>query len=109
MKPVTVSTTLPQDREEVFAFLNVLANHERFTHHFLLDGRVSGPPGGVGARAGMRVRGAGREDPLEMEGVDADPPRTTVEESVGAEGRRRTRGPYRLDELPAGGTAITFE
>jgi hypothetical protein len=41
--------------------------------------------------------------------VAADPPRTTVEESIGARGRRRTRGTYRLEEAPAGGTEVTFE
>ena len=109
MKPVTVSVTVPQGREEVFDFLNVLGNHEFFTDHFLLDWRLSGPRAGVGARARMRAKNPGREDWIEMEVVAADPPRTTAEESIGARGRRRTRGTYRLDELPAGGTKVSFE
>ncbi len=109
MKPVTVAVTVPQRREEVFDFLNVLGNHESFTDHFLLDWEVSGPRAGVGARARMRVKGPGREDWIEMEVVAADPPRMTAEESIGARGRRRTRGTYRLDEVPAGGTMVNFE
>jgi Polyketide cyclase / dehydrase and lipid transport len=109
MKPVTVWLAIPQGRQEVFEFLNVLGNHEAFTDHFLLDWEVSGPRSGVGARARMRVKGPGSDDWLEMEVIAADPPRTTVEESIGARGRRRTRGTYRLDELPAGGTNVSFE
>jgi hypothetical protein len=109
MKPLTVSITVPQRREEVYEFLDVLANHQAFTDHFLVDWEVSGPPAGVGARARMRVKSPGVDDPLEMEVIAADPPRSTTEESVGARGRRRTRGTYRLDESPSGGTRISFE
>jgi hypothetical protein len=109
MKPVTVSITVPQGREEVFRFLDVLANHEAFTDHFLLDWEVSGPPSGVGARARMRVKSPGGDDWLEMEVIASEPPRVTVEESIGARGRRRTRGTYRLEEAPTGGTTISFE
>jgi Polyketide cyclase / dehydrase and lipid transport len=109
MMPVTVSATVPQGHEEVFEFLDVLANHEAFTDHFLLDWELSGPPSGVGARARMRVKSPGPDDWLEMKVVAADPPRTIAEESVGARGRRRTRGTYLLEEEPTGGTRITFE
>jgi hypothetical protein len=37
MKPVSVSLTVPNSREEVYRFLDVLANHERFTNHMLID------------------------------------------------------------------------
>jgi hypothetical protein len=109
MKPVTVSITVPQSREEVYELLDTLADHEQFTDHFLCDWEVSGPRSGVGARARMRVKRPGPDDLLEMEVVGAEPPRATVEESVGAGGRRRTRGMYRLDELPGGGTRVSFE
>jgi hypothetical protein len=42
MKPVTVSVTVPNDREEVYAFLDVLANHEPFTDHMMVDWTYSG-------------------------------------------------------------------
>jgi len=108
VKPVTATVTVPQAREEVFDFLDVLANHERFTDHFLVDWQLSGPRSGVGAQARMRVKSPGPDDWLDMKVIAAERPRTNVEESVGAKGRRRTRGTYVLDELPRG-TRITFE
>ena len=109
MKPVTVAVTVPQSREEVYDFLDVLANHRAFTDHFLVDWELSGPAAGIGARARMRVKSPGPDDWLDMEVKAAERPRMTAEESVGAKGRRRTRGTYVLDELPDGGTRITFE
>jgi len=109
LKPVTVSVDVPQSRQEVWDYLDVLGNHEQFTDHFLLDWQVSGPASGVGARARMRVKAPGAEDWLDMEVIEAEPPRTSTEESVSAKGKRRTRGTYVLDELPGGGTRINFE
>src|SRR5262245_22644374 len=57
----------------------------------------------------MRIKNPGPEDWLDMEVIEADPPRSTTEESLSAKGRRRTRGTYRLEPLPNGGTQITFE
>lgn len=109
MKPVTVTTTVPQPRTEVFDFIDVLGAHERFTDHFLVDWETSGPRSGVGARARMRVKRPGPSDRLDMEVIAAERPRTTVEESVSAKGRRRTRGTYVLEDLPGGGTRVSFE
>jgi hypothetical protein len=109
LKPVSVSVDVPQSRQEVWDYLDVLGNHEQFTDHFLLDWQVSGPASGVGARARMRVKAPGAEDWLDMEVIEAEPPRTSTEESVSAKGKRRTRGTYVLDELPGGGTRINFE
>ena len=109
MKPVTVSISVPHSREDVYAFLDVLAAHEAFTDHMLVDWHCSGPTAGIGARARMRVKRPGRADWLELQVVDADPPKSTVEESVSAGGRRRTRGTYILEELPGGaGTNVSF-
>jgi hypothetical protein len=55
------------------------------------------------------VRSAGLTDTLDMEVVAAERPRMIAEESVSANGRRRTRGTYRLEEDPNGGTIIEFE
>src|SRR5262245_45657240 len=109
VKPVSVSVDVRAGREEVYRFLDVLANHERFTDHMLVDWSYSGPASGVGARARMRVDRPGRVDWLDLEVVEARSPVTSVEESVGAGGRRRTRGTYTLEELPGGGTRISFE
>jgi hypothetical protein len=109
MRPVSVSVAVPTSREAVYRFLDRLANHEPFTNHMLVDWSYAGPPSGVGARARMRFRKPGRADWIDLEVIDAQPPRETIEESVSAGGRRRTRGTYRLDALPEGGTRITFE
>jgi hypothetical protein len=109
MKPVTASVEVPQPRDDVYDFLDVLANHEEFTDHFLIDWEVSGPRAGVGAHARMKVKSPGPDDRLDMKVVAAERPRTTVEESFGAKGKRHTRGTYLLDELADGGTRITFE
>src|SRR5919198_1563093 len=109
MKPVEVSVEVPQQRTEVYDFLDVLAAHEAFTDHFLIDWETSGPRSGVGARARMRVKKPGPPDWLDMNVIAAERPRTTTEESVSAKGRRRTRGTYLLEELPGGGTRISFE
>ena len=109
MKPVKVSVTVPQSREGVYELLDVLGAHEAFTDHFLVDWETSGPRSGVGACARMRVKKPGPADWLDMEVVAADRPHTSVEESVSAKGRRRTRGTYVLEEVPGGGTRISFE
>ncbi len=109
MKPVSVTIEVPRPPEQVYEFLEVLANHERFTDHFLIDWQLSGPNRGVGARARMRVKSPGRDDWLDMEVVAAEASRTTTEESVSAKGRRRTRGTYVLEPLPGGGTRIVFD
>jgi Polyketide cyclase / dehydrase and lipid transport len=109
VKPVTVSIEVPQPREQVYDFLEVLGNHEGFTDHFLVDWELSGPASGVGAKARMQVKIFGAKEVLDMEVVAAERPRMTAEESVSAKGRRRTRGTYRLEADPNGGTIIEFE
>jgi hypothetical protein len=109
MKPINVSVRVDRPREEVFAFLDVLANHAPFTDHMLVEWSFSGPPAGVGARARMRAALPGPKDWMDMEVVESRPPVTTAEETVSAKGRRRTRGTYVLDELPDGGTDVRFE
>jgi uncharacterized protein YndB with AHSA1/START domain len=109
MKPITVSTTVPQPREEVYAFLDVLGNHEPFTDHMLVDWTLSGPGSGVGAKARLRANAPGPKQWADMEVIEAQPPERMVEEATGANGRRRTRGTYTLHEAPGGGTEVRFE
>ena len=108
IRPVTCTIDVPQSRERVFEHLDVLADHERFTDHFLVDWWASGPRGGVGAKARMRLQKPGPADWLEMEVVAAEPPSRSVEESVSAKGRRLTRGTYALEPTADGGTRIGF-
>jgi hypothetical protein len=109
VKPVTVSVVVPQPAEEVYDFLDVLANHEAFLDHFLVDWKFSGPARGVGARAEARASVPMSQDWTEFEVVEAERPKRIVEEGVGLKGKRRTRGTYRLEPLPDGGTEISFE
>jgi hypothetical protein len=108
MKPVRVSIDVPQAREDVYDFLDVLANHESFTDHFLRDWQCAGPPRGVGAKAKVTAVAGGRSEALDIEVIEAERPARNLERNVGASGRVAT-GTYTLDELPGGGTRITFE
>jgi ribosome-associated toxin RatA of RatAB toxin-antitoxin module len=110
MKPVTVSVDVPEPPDQVYEFLEVLGNHERFMDHFMVDWELSGPRKGVGAKANVRVKATAEKDWTDVEIVEADANRRLVEETIGGSGgKRRTRGTYRLEPLPAGGTRISFE
>ncbi len=109
MKPVTVSTVVSKPRQEVFEFLDLLANHEGFMDHLFVDWSFSGPARGVCAKARARVHAPGSREFAEFEVVEAAAPDRLVEQGVSANGKRRTRGTYRLEELPEGGTKISFE
>jgi carbon monoxide dehydrogenase subunit G len=108
MKPVTVSVDVPQQPDRVFAFLDVMRNHERFTDHMLTDWRYAGPERGVGSKATVHTKVAGKTDSIVIETVSSRPPREIVEHNVGARGRRRASGTYALEALAAGGTRISF-
>jgi ribosome-associated toxin RatA of RatAB toxin-antitoxin module len=109
VKPVTVSIEVPQSRERVYDFLDVLGNHEQFTDHFLVDWELSGAPSGIGAKARMQVKSLGIKDTVDTEVVASERHRMIAEESVSAKGRRHTRGNYRLETDRNGGTIIEFE
>jgi hypothetical protein len=110
MKPVTISVDVPQPPDQVYEFLEVLGNHERFMDHFMVDWELSGPRKGVGAKANVRVKATAEKDWTDVEIVEADANRRLVEETIGGSGgKRRTRGTYLLEPLPAGGTRISFE
>jgi hypothetical protein len=108
MKPVRVSIEVPQAREDVYDFLDVLANHELFTGHMLRDWRCEGPARGVGAKARVTAVAGSRTEAVDIEVIEAERPARNKERNVGASGRVAT-GTYTLAELPGGGTRITFE
>jgi Polyketide cyclase / dehydrase and lipid transport len=109
MKPITVSTVIDRPREEVYEYLDVLANHEAFTDHFLTDWTVSGPASGVGAKVRVKAKAPGAEQWLDIEVMEAKAPERTVENAVSAGGKRRTCGTYTLTELPGHRTLVEFE
>src|SRR3954453_18858073 len=102
MSSVTVSTTIRQPRERVFDFLDDLARHEAFTDHFLVDWTLTRERStGVGAGARMRAKAGGRHPWITITVVESVRPERTVEEGRGGkDGRRRTRGIYRLPAAP---------
>jgi hypothetical protein len=108
MEPVTVSVDVSAPRERVFEFLDVLANHELVLDHAFADWEFSGPRRGVGAKARARANTVGSQDWTEFEVIEVGPD-LLVEEGVGNNGKRRTRGTYRLADLPGGGTRVSFE
>jgi Polyketide cyclase / dehydrase and lipid transport len=109
MRPIQVSIDVPQACEDVYEFLDVLANHEQFTDHMMRNWRLQGPERGVGAKARLDAVLGGRSEPIDIEVIEADPPIRNVERNVGAGGRRVATGSYTLDPLPDGGTRIRFE
>ena len=109
MQPVTVSVVVARPVEEVYDFLDVLANHESFLDHFLVDWKFSGPPRGVGARAEARAAAPMSQDWTDFEVIESERPRRIVERGVGLKGKRRTRGTYTLEGLPDGATKVSFE
>src|SRR3954454_20764039 len=106
--PVTVSIDVPQPRADVYAFLDVLANHESFTDHMLTDWRVSGPPTGVGARAEVSAKAGGVSDDVVFEVVEVKDGRMIRERNWASKGRRVATGTYVLSDLPDGGTHVEF-
>ena len=109
MKPVRVSIDVPQQREQVYDFLDVMSNHEPFTDHILKRWKYSGPDRGIGSKAQVQVTTAGRTDTIDIEVVSAQRPETIVERNIGAGGKRVANGTYVLERLPDGGTRIVFE
>ncbi len=109
LDPVTVSIDVRHDIEEVFAFLDVMANHESFNDHLMHDWQLSGPERGVGSKARVRTRALGMSDTVDIEVVDATAPNSIVEVNVAAKAKRTGQGTYTLTSLPNGGTRISFE
>lgn len=109
MQPVTVTTTVPRPIDAVYDHLDVLGNHEAFTDHFMVDWELSGPPKGVGARLRANVVALGRKQPIDLEVHEARAPVRIVERTVAANGKRVTRGTYRLEPAGDDATKVSFE
>jgi hypothetical protein len=106
--PVTVSIDVPQRREDVYAYLDVMANHESFTDHMLVDWHVSGPAAGIGSKASVTSKVGGMTDHVEIEVIEAEPGRMIRERNAANKGRRIGTGTYVLSDTPGGGTHVEF-
>jgi hypothetical protein len=107
-RPISVSIDVPRPRADVYDHLDVMANHEPFTNHMLTDWEYSGPPRGIGSKARVKSSFGALSDHADIEVVSATAPATIVERNVSAKGARVATGTYTLDELPGGGTRVTF-
>src|ERR1044072_4130218 len=104
--PVTVSIDVPQAREDVYAFLDVMANHESFTDHLLTNWRVSGPPTAVRAKAAVTVKSGGMSDEATFEVIEVEDGRMIKERNWASKGRRVATATYVLSALPVAGTPL---
>src|SRR3712207_4702249 len=105
MKPVKVSIDVDRAREEVYDFIEPLANHEQFTDHVLKNWRVA--PDGRSVK--VTVEAPGQKVEAEIVALTEERPSRTVERTTSAGGKRRTLGTYRLTDAPNGGTHVEFE
>lgn len=107
--PVTVSVDVPQSIDDVYAFLDVMANHEPFTNHMMKDWSYSGPASGVGSKAQVTAKAFGVTDTIDIEVIDAEAPTRIVERNTAQKAGRVGQGTYTLSARPGGGTHIDFE
>jgi hypothetical protein len=99
MKPVTVTTTIHRPRDEIYAVLEDLMNHEAFTDHFLTNFQRT--------ETGIRVKGKGGGGWMEITPVESTPERIVEEGRSGRGGRRRAKGIYELEQQN-GSTVVSF-
>jgi len=108
-KAVTVSIDVRHDREQVFDFLDLMANHEPFNDHLMRNWQYSGLPSGVGSKARVATRAFGVRDNVMIEVTESERPCRIVERNYAEKAGRLGQGTYLLDALANGGTRLTFE
>jgi uncharacterized protein YndB with AHSA1/START domain len=109
--PVTVSTIISAPREQVFDYLQDIANHEEFTDHYLVDWHLTRIDSiGRGAGARFRVKAPGnRFSWADVTFVEVERPHRIVEAGrTGKNNRIRTLGTYDLAPATAGTTRVRF-
>ena len=111
MDPVSVSTVISAPREQVFDYLQDIANHSEFTDHYLVDWhltRIDSVGRGAGAR--FRVRAPGnRFSWADVSFVEVERPHKIVEVGrTGKNNRIRTLGTWELAQAASGTTRVRF-
>jgi uncharacterized protein YndB with AHSA1/START domain len=109
--PVTVSTVISAPREQVFDYLQDIANHSEFTDHYLVDWhltRVDSVGRGAGARFRVKMPG-NRFSWADVTFVEVERPHRIVEVGrTGKNNRIRTLGVYELAPGASGSTRVRF-
>lgn len=111
MNPLTVSIVVSAPREEVFDYLQDIANHPEFTDHYLVDWHLTRLDSvGRGAGARFRVKAPGnRYSWGDVTFAEVQRPHRIVEVGrTGKDNRIRTLGVYSLDPAAAGSTRVQF-
>ncbi len=111
VQPVTVATVISAPREQVFDYLQDIANHAEFTDHYLVDWRLTREVSvGRGAGARFRVKAPGnRFSWADSTFVEVQRPHLIVEAGrTGKNNRIRTLGTYELSQGPSGTTRVRF-
>ncbi len=111
MDPVTVSTIISAPREQVFDYLQDIANHSEFTDHFIVDWhltRIDSVGRGAGAR--FRVKAPGNRFSWgDTTFIEVQRPHRIVEAGrTGKNNRIRTLGVYDLATAASGTTRVRF-
>ncbi|HEY2282651.1 MAG TPA: SRPBCC family protein [Solirubrobacteraceae bacterium] len=108
---MTVSILVDRPREQVFDYLQDIANHAEFTDHYLTDWRLTRVDSvGRGAGARFRVKAPGARFAWgDVTFVEVQRPHRIVEAGrTGKENRVRTRGIYEFATASAGTTRVQF-
>jgi uncharacterized protein YndB with AHSA1/START domain len=109
--PVTVSIIVSSPREQVFDYLQDIANHPEFTDHYLVDWHLTRVDS-VGRGAGARFRVKAPRSRFSWGDVtftEVERPHRIVEVGrTGKNNRIRTLGVYDLAPAAAGSTRVRF-
>jgi uncharacterized protein YndB with AHSA1/START domain len=109
--PVTVSTVISAPREQVFDYLQDIANHSEFTDHYLVDWHLTREDSvGLGAGARYRVKAPGNRFSWgDSTFTEVTVPQRIVETGrTGKANRIRTLGIYELSPAPGCATRVQF-
>jgi len=109
--PLSTSIVVSAPREQVFDYLQDIANHSEFTDHYLVDWnltRVDSVGRGAGAR--FRVKAPGNRFSWgDVTFAEVDRPHRIVEVGrTGKNNRIRTLGVYELSPAAGRGTRVKF-
>jgi uncharacterized protein YndB with AHSA1/START domain len=108
---MSVSVVVSAPREQVFDYLQDIANHAEFTDHYLVDWhltRIDSVGRGAGARFRMRAPGA-RFNWGDVTFTEVERPHRIVEAGRGGKNNRvRTLGVYELTPVAHDSTRVSF-